>query len=407
MVHFHDTGCFCMKNDGKTLLQECHGKISVMAVTGIRSEYDLMYPLLLAMSKSEKFEVMVVVTGAHLTAIHEHSVKEIENDGFNIVSRIHTSISHDDNLHRVKSCSELMAGLGEAIAQNNPDLLLVLGDREEPLISAVVANYATVPIVHLAGGDSTNPEGGNVDEQSRHATTKLSHLHLTMTDNHTKRILQLGEEPWRVITVGSGGVDRLRMTPHMSPSELAKESGLSCVGRYGVLIHHPLNGDFESAKTEILNTVKAAKSLGLQVIVGSPNSDPGSSEIVKFIDNLAGIEVYRNLPRVAFINLLRHAAVLLGNSSLAFHEADYMGLPCINVGERQRGREHSGNVIFSQSSQGDISTALSCALTDKSFRSHLRPNQSLYGDGFMAERTLEILETLPIKRKLLAKKLMY
>ena len=396
-----------MKNEHYGLLEESHQCISVMAVTGIRSEYDLMYPLLNEMHNSPFFNVSVVVTGAHLTSLHNYSVKEIEQDGFTICSRIETTIEQDDVTNRVLSCSLLMKGLGDTIAKHSPDLLLVLGDREEPLVAAMVGNYMNVPIVHLAGGDSTNPEGGNVDEQSRHATTKLSHLHLTMTPSHSERILKLGEEAWRVHTVGSGGVDRLRLTPHLSRDALRKATALHTESRYAVFIHHPLNGDFNTAKLEINAGVKKAVQAGLHVIIGVPNSDPGSSEIVKFINELKGVQVYKNLTRDAFINLLRHADLLIGNSSLAFHEADYLGLPAINIGERQRGREHSGNVIFCDSTYDAVEDAIQTALYDDTFRDHLNPNESLYGDGFMATRVLKILLDLPIKRKMFAKQITF
>ena len=396
-----------MKNEFLGLLEESRHCISVMAVTGIRSEYDLMYPLLNEMHNSDNFDVSVVVTGAHLTPLHNYSVKEIEQDGFTICSRIETTIEQDDTTNRVLSCALLMKGLGEAVEEHSPDLLLVLGDREEPLVAAMVGNYMNVPIVHLAGGDSTNPEGGNVDEQSRHATTKLSHLHLTMTSSHSERILKLGEEPWRVHTVGSGGVDRLRLTPHLSRDALRKATALHTESPYAVFIHHPLNGDFAIAKLEISAGVKKATEAGLQVIMGVPNSDPGSVEIVKFINGLEGVQVYKNLSRDAFINLLRHADLLMGNSSLAFHEADYLGLPAINIGERQRGREHSGNVIFCESNEDAVGKAAQTALYDETFRDQLNPNQSLYGDGLMASRVLKILMELPIKKQVFAKQITF
>ncbi|MBU1619179.1 MAG: UDP-N-acetylglucosamine 2-epimerase (hydrolyzing) [Gammaproteobacteria bacterium] len=396
-----------MKINSDLLINQCNGRIKVMAVTGIRSEYDLMFPLLDELERSDSFELSVVVTGSHLTPLHNYSVSEIEKDGFSIVARIQTDIARDDTGHRVKACAQLMMSLADIIAAKQPDLLLVLGDREEPLVTAMVGNYMAVPVVHLAGGDSTNPEGGNVDEQARHATTKLSHLHLAMTPIHKSRILQLGEEEWRVHSVGSGGVDRLRLTPVLSISELAAQTGLKVQAPYAVLIHHPLNGQNLLAIEEINSAVIAAKELGLHLIIGAPNSDPGSTAIFQHIQNLNDCELYYNLPRDEFINLLRYAEVLLGNSSLAFHEADYLGLPALNIGARQTGRLHSGHVVFTESTAESVKDALYYVLHDRSFRCQLKKGISFYGDGYMAEKALQILLQLPIKSKLIAKHLTY
>jgi len=396
-----------MKTEFDSLINECNGRVKVMAVTGIRSEYDLMYPLLDELHRSDYFDLSVVVTGCHLTALHNYSVSEVEKDGFFIAARIQTDIAMDDSGHRVKACAQLMTSLAAVVSKHRPDMLLVLGDREEPLVTAMVGNYMAVPVIHLAGGDSTIPEGGNVDEQARHATTKLSHLHLAMTGMHKSRILQLGEENWRVHSVGSGGVDRLRLTPVLTKSELAVRSGLTVQHRYAVLIHHPLNGQNELAIEEIKAAVIAAKDEGLHLIIGAPNSDPGSAAVFQYIQSLHDIELYYNLPRVEFINLLRHAEVLLGNSSLAFHEADYLGLPALNIGARQTGRLHSGQVVFTDSTIASVKKALTYVLHDSDFRSHLKEGVSFYGDGYMAEKSLQILLQLPIKSKLIAKHLTY
>jgi GDP/UDP-N,N'-diacetylbacillosamine 2-epimerase (hydrolysing) len=396
-----------MKNSVGSLLDECNHQIKILAITGIRSEYDLMYPILSTLNRSQNFQLNIAVTGSHLTAIHDFSVRQIEEDGFDIVARISRTINTCSKLERARGCAELMVGLTNLLEENLPDLLLVLGDREEPLVAAVTANYIGVPVVHLAGGDSTRPADGNIDEQARHATTKLSHIHLTMTESHSRRILKLGEESWRVKTVGSGGIDKLRLTPIMSRTDLSNATGLRCDREYVVLIHHALNGDYCTAIKDIENMVSCARALGLQTIIGCPNSDPGAIELIEFCEQLKGVDLYKNLPRPIFVNLLRHSSLLLGNSSAAFHEADYLGLPAINVGERQLHREHSGNVIFSDNTQSSITAAMNRALSNKEFQASLHPHQSLYGDGYTAEKVVTILENLPSKNTLLAKKLTY
>lgn len=382
-------------------------KKRVLAVTGIRSEYDLMYPLLNKLNNSNEFELFIVVTGAHLTSLHNYSVNHIINDGFNIAAKIETPIQNDIPSQRVESCAIFMQHLCRVITEFSPDLLLVLGDREEPLITAVAGGYLGVPIIHLAGGDSTLPDGGNVDEQARHATTKLSHIHLTMTESHSDRLLRLGEEPWRIHTVGSGGLDRLRLTPNLSREELHHRTELNVTRPYAVLIHHPLNDNASQAIKEINAAKSAIADFNLNLIVGLPNSDPGSSQIIKHIGTLKGVDTYSNLDRLDFVNLLRHSEILLGNSSLAFHEADFLGLPAINIGERQRSREHGGQVIFCDGNIEEVREAVNTALSDVKFREKLQANCGLYGDGYMADKAYEVLKLLPDRNQLLAKHMTY
>lgn len=382
-------------------------KKKILAVTGIRSEYDLMYPLLKKLDNCSEFELFLVVTGAHLTNLHNYSVNHIIDDGFNIVAKIKTPIQQDIPSQRVESCAIFMQQLCRVITELSPDLLLVLGDREEPLITAVAGGYLGVPIVHLAGGDSTLPDGGNVDEQARHATTKLSHIHLTMTESHSDRLLRLGEEAWRIHTVGSGGLDRLRITPNLSRDELRHRTNLSVTRPYVILIHHPLNDNPNQAIREINAARDVIKELNLHLIIGLPNSDPGSSKIIEHIRTLDGIETYSNLDRLDFVNLLRHSEMLMGNSSLAFHEADFLGLPAINIGQRQKSRDHGGQVIFCDGNIEAVRTAVNTVCFDETFRGKLQPNCGLYGDGYMADKAYRILRSLPDRTQLLAKHLTY
>jgi GDP/UDP-N,N'-diacetylbacillosamine 2-epimerase (hydrolysing) len=396
-----------MKNE--TLLEECDGHIRVLALSGIRSEYDLLYPLLNQLEQDPCFDLGVIVCGAHLSSLHNYSVREIETDGFRIVERIENLLYSDSTASKARSAGILLQSLAPVLARENPDLLLVLGDREESVVGALAGSYVGVPVVHLAGGDHTHPISGNVDEEVRHATTKLSHIHLTMAEAHSERVRRLGEEPWRVFTVGSGGVDRLRTHPGLSRDALAGVLGPDVEQDYLLLIHHPLGHDPAQGGEEIRVILEQCLRLGMPVFVGAPNSDPGSQGVIEVIEAYAGrpgVHLYRNLDRDAFAGLLRHASCLLGNSSLGLHEAGYLGVPVINVGERQRGRLAGSHVQFVDATAEAVGQALQRAL-DPGYRQALRPGTSLYGDGYMAERAADILRRLPTKRALLAKNMTY
>jgi len=397
-----------MKNNG--LLAACNGRIKILVLTGIRSEYDLMYPLLSALHMDDVFDLGVIVAGAHPTPLHDYSIRHIRDDGFRIVDVIDNLLFSDSCASKAKSAGLLLQGLSQTLARETPDLLLVLGDREESVAGALAGSYMSIPVVHLAGGDHTHPVGGNVDEEVRHATTKLSHVHLTMAEAHSERVKRLGEEPWRVHTVGSGGIDRLRNNPGMSREQLAEVVGDDIRDDYLLVIHHPLSSAIEQAGDEMCLVLEQCLATGLSVFVGAPNSDPGSQsirEVINRFEKQPGLHTYCNLPRDTFTAILRYTCCLVGNSSLGLHEAGYLGLPTVNVGERQKGRLSGGNVQFVPAESAAIQAALECALNDENYRQKMDCGSSSYGDGRMVERTVQILKNFPGRQQLLAKKLTY
>ncbi|MEK5184094.1 UDP-N-acetylglucosamine 2-epimerase [Solibacillus sp. FSL W7-1324] len=382
----------------------------VLTLTGIRSEYDLLFPILSELNKDSFFDLGIVVSGAHLTPLHNFSVKQIENDGFKIVERIENLLYTDSLSSKGKSSAILMQSLTQTLVRENPDYLIVLGDREESIIGALTASYMNIPVIHFAGGDHTNPVGGNVDEQVRHATTKLSHLHLTMKEEHSERVLRLGEEQWRIHTVGSAGIDKIRKVPKVPKNTFIINSEKENLKDYAVVIYHPLNSQMDVGGRELSLIFDGLIEQNLNVFVGYPNSDPGFEGILEVIQKYEQEEkifTYKNLDRVAFVNLLRSAKVLVGNSSLGLHEAPYLCLPTINVGERQRGRLAGLNVQFIDADKEALSDALQKALYDEEYLEGIEEDRFLYGDGYTVEKVIKILKELPSKETLLAKKITY
>lgn len=391
------------------LLQECGGCIKVLALTGIRSEYDLLFPLLQALSMETSFDLGIVVCGAHLTDLHHYSVRQIEADGFRIVERLETLLHSSSRLGKVRSSGILLTALGQTLERERPDLLLILGDREEVVVGSLAALYLGIPVVHLAGGDSLH--GGCPDEWVRHAASKMSHLHLVMAEAHGQRLLRLGEEPWRVHVVGSGGVDRLRREPRLPREALADLLGAGVLADYAVFIFHSLmDAHCQQGGEQVALCLEETLATGLHLFVGAPNSDPGYREVARVIEaygQRAEVTLYRHLSRAAFVSLLCHARCLVGNSSLAFHEAPFLGLPAVNIGDRQRGRLAAHAVQSVPLDPQAIRQAVHRAAFDADYRATVQPGDTLYGDGFMAERTVALLKTLPGKETLLAKQMTY
>ncbi|MBF0184168.1 MAG: UDP-N-acetylglucosamine 2-epimerase (hydrolyzing) [Magnetococcales bacterium] len=391
------------------LLNECAGRIRVLALTGIRSEYDLLYPLLRALADDPAFALGVIVCGAHLTDLHHHSVRQIEEDGLPIVERLETLLHSSSRVGKVRSSGLLLTSLAQTLAREKADLLLLLGDREEVVIGSLAGLYLGIPVVHLAGGDSLY--GGCADEWVRHAASKMSHLHLVMHQAHAERLQRMGEEPWRIHVVGSGGVDRLRQTEPLTLDQLAAQLGEGVRKPYAVLLFHPLlDGHGLSPAEQVTLCLEGARQAGLTLYAGAPNSDPGYAEVARVLQQAAERQqliLYRHLPRSTFVALLRHARCLLGNSSLAFHEAPYLGLPAVNIGDRQQGRL-PGQQLQSVPLEGEaIGKAITRAAFDARYRATIEPGDPLYGDGYMAERSLAILKALPGKARLLGKQMTY
>jgi GDP/UDP-N,N'-diacetylbacillosamine 2-epimerase (hydrolysing) len=380
---------------------------TVHFLTGIRSEYDILAPVIAAVDAQPDLDAKVIVTGAHLTGLHGHSVRQIEADGYHIAARIESLLASDGLGGRVKGMALQLAGLSDLFTREKPDFLVVMGDREEVMTGAVAAIYHHIPIVHIGGGD--HADDGNVDNLIRHAVSKMAHLHMATTELSALRLRGLGEEPWRIQVTGASGLDRIMATPNLSRTDLEKALGVDWHGEpYAVLLYHPTITDFAEARAHMASITRVLETSGLNIAVMAPNSDPGNQAITLEINALVArytkAKAFNFLERTVFINMLRHARVMVGNSSAGILEAPSMGLPVINIGIRQRGREHGDNVIFTDYDAGEIAAAVNKATTDEDFRTLVAQKRTPYGDGKAGQRIAEVLRTVELGRSLLDKK---
>ena len=270
--------------NGKIIICMNNGKIKILAVTGIRSEYDLMYSVYKNISKKKNIQLSFFVTGAHLSKKHGYTVRQIEKDKFRIIdtqNRIQIKFSRV----RFKSISIQIKDLIKSIKLNKPNLLLVAGDREESISTALAGSYMNIPIIHVSGGDRVV---GNVDDQIRHAVTKLCHIHFTTNDESKNRILKMGEQPFRVFNVGNPGIDRLIQEKKISSNELSKliNFKIDYKEKYIVLIQHPLSSEFKDSYRQMKITLEAVKQLKIKTIIISPNSDLKIEILKKLLKNL-------------------------------------------------------------------------------------------------------------------------
>ena len=190
----------------------------ILAVTGIRSEYDILYPVIDELRNREVFEIGVVVCGAHLSDWHSFSLKKIEEDGFKIVDKIDYLFITNRKTQRAKGVGILTYGLSQTVEREKPDFLIVVGDREESITTALVGNYMDILVAHIGGGD---PVYGNADDPVRHAVSKLAHIHFTTTELYAEYLRKMGEEAWRIFNVGNPSLDNIRKTPLKSLNEIS------------------------------------------------------------------------------------------------------------------------------------------------------------------------------------------
>ena len=384
----------------------------ILAFTGIRSEYDLQFPIAKELNCKENVQFGFVVFGAHLSEKFGSTVQVIEKDGFRIISRIANFIEDDSHYAKAKSSGVLMVGCADVFRDYQPDIVLVVGDREETIIASIIASYFNVPIAHVFGGDYTFPESlGDVDEQIRNATTKLAHLHFVIHEEHKQRIIKMGEEPWRVFNTGSPGQDKY-VEHQYSIDAVNQFFHVNLKPKeYAVLIHHSLPNNLEECTDEIRNILSALHKRNIITFILYPNSDPGYQLILNSITTLAKNKeqfiLSKSLEREIFIPLIKHARFLIGNSSMGILEAPFLELPAINVGKRQQQRLNAGNVIFTGKSQEEIEKAMDIIFYDEKFIHNLRLCKLFYGDGNSGKRIADILSSIKIDNNLLAKRNTY
>ncbi|QAA31666.1 UDP-N-acetylglucosamine 2-epimerase [Clostridium manihotivorum] len=383
--------------------------MKVLAITGIRSEYFILQPILEEVQSRENVELKLIVTGTHLSAVHGNTYKIIENDGFNII-KLESLLSSDSLEGRCKSIGIQMMGLTDIVVREKPDWLLVLGDREESISTATVGTYLNIPVAHVCGGDRVV---GNIDDSIRHAVTKLAHLHFPTTEENGERILKMGEEPWRVNVVGNPSLDSIRKQPDLSYEYINNKLGINIKEDepFILLIKHPLSSEISEAAEQMRVTLEAVSELGYETVITYPNSDAGGFEMIgvinEFVQKYDFINAFKTIPKDLFTNLQRKAALLLGNSSSGLLEAPFLKLPVVNVGNRQKQRQHSENIIFVTHDKEQIKKAIETAIRDEEFISVCQNCSNPYGDGYSAKRIVDTLFNTEINQRLLNKQITY
>lgn len=370
----------------------------VCVVTGSRAEYGLLYWLLREIQADSRLSLQLIVTGMHLSPAFGLTIREIEADGFIPDARVEMLVAADTPTGIAKSIGLGVIGFADAIDRLKPDLLVVLGDRFEILAAAQAAFVACVPIAHIHGGELTE---GTIDDAIRHAVTKMSQLHFVAAEPYRRRILQLGEAPEHIWTVGAMGIDGIVRTPMLSREELSNALGFDLVRPYFMVTYHPvtlLAGHAELSIQALLDALDAFPSHG--VLFTGVNADHGNKVIQDAVDTYVACQPRRahasvSLGQSRYINAMRHAVAVVGNSSSGLIEAPALKVPTVNIGQRQRGRICPESVLNVADNHKEIIEALRLVNSDE-FRARLESMKQVFGDGSASKRIASLLADISL-----------
>jgi GDP/UDP-N,N'-diacetylbacillosamine 2-epimerase (hydrolysing) len=366
-------------------------------LSGSRADFGLMKSTLQRIAATPGLSLQVAVTGMHLSETHGSTVNEIRSAGLPICAEVPLDMATRTGRSMALGVADCLRGMTELLAREQPTFLLLLGDRGEMLAGAIAALHLGVPCVHIHGGERS----GTVDEPVRHAISKLASYHLVATNGSRDRLLRMGEEPSRVFVTGAPGLDELAELGVMTRADCTRALGLAGDGPFILAMFHPVVQQAGDARAQTLALLQAVQRVALPVVWLEPNADAGSLEILGALDEAslpAGSVRFTHLPRPLFVAAMRHCEVLAGNSSACIIEAASFGTPVVNIGDRQRLRERSPNVIDAAPQPQAIEAGLRAAL------SHGRwPCDNLWGDGVAGERIAGLLATLPAGAELLEK----
>jgi UDP-hydrolysing UDP-N-acetyl-D-glucosamine 2-epimerase len=377
----------------------------ILYVSGTRADYGLMRSVLAEIARRPGLELHVVATGMHLMPEFGSTVDEIRCDGF-LCHVVEATYERDTKESMALFIGTFLRGLVPLVTELSPDIILLLGDRGEMLAGAIAGAYLGIPVAHIHGGEVT----ATADESARHAITKLAHIHLPATAGSARRIIAMGENPENIIVTGAPGLDAVRHVQPAAAREVAVRYGIDPAQPFLLVVQHPVPLEPGDPAARMEATLAAACSFPHPVLVSYPNADAGGRAMINVIRNYADagkVKAFASLGHADFLALLSLASAIVGNSSSGIIEAPSFGVPAVNIGTRQAGRERGENVIECGYGREEIAAAIRLALTDAAFRRKVKSAENPYGTGESSAKIAGILETFPLAPELLQKRMMY
>ncbi|MHA2247501.1 MAG: UDP-N-acetylglucosamine 2-epimerase [Candidatus Hodarchaeales archaeon] len=373
----------------------------IAIITGSRSEYGILRNLMKAIDNDDDLDLILLVTGMHLSPEFGLTKKEIIKDGFKPTSEVEMLLSSDTKIGIAKSIALGIDGISEALTRIKPDFTIILGDRFEMLAAAIATIHSDSILVHISGGDVAS---GMFDDYYRNSITKMAQIHFVSTPLSMQRVLLMGSNPEHVLLTGSLSYDEILHGIFQSREQVSKVIGLNSSKSWCLAVYHPTINEEESLEEfkEMISALKSAiAEYDLQVILIYPNADVGGRMLIEKIKDIEGSDwiVRVNLPREIYITLLKESTFIIGNSSSGIVEAAAISLPSINIGLRQKDRERSECTIDIEGDSAEIFDIIKKIMTDQNFVRNLRAKFSPYGDGHASARILEKIKVLSNRKE--------
>lgn len=372
----------------------------ICVVVTARPSYSRIRSALQAIAAHRDLELQLVVAASALLDRYGSSIREVEQDGFEIAARVYMVMEGENPVTMAKTTGLGLLELATVFDNLKPDVVVTVADRYETIATAIAASYMNIPLAHVQGGEVT----GSIDEKVRHAVTKLADLHFVATDLAAERVTRMGEDPRKVFVTGCPSIDiayqmlkdpKLDFDPFLKYGGVGKSVDLS--GGYLVVIQHPVTTEYEESRRHVTETLYAIRDAGLPALWFWPNVDAGSDGTSKGVrafresEQPSNIHFFKNMGPMDFLRLVYNSKGIIGNSSVGIRECAFLGVPAVNIGSRQHGRERGRNVIDVNYDRHEIIQAI---------RHHLRngktPSDPTYGDGSAGKRIADLLARVPL-----------
>ena len=389
---------------------------TVGVFTGNRAEYGLLYPILMRLNESKTITLRLIVAGAHLEDEFGNTMEEILQDGFEIAAMVPIPKTSGDPASTPFAISVGIQNMVQTLQELKLDLLMVYADRFEGFAAVIAASQMNIPVAHIEGGDLT--EGGALDDSVRHAMSKLSHLHFTTNQQATNRLLAMGEEAWRVHTVGLPALDGVVNGDYAPPAEVIQRLALDKDLPVIIFTQHSITTQHELAVDQVNESLVALKKYcngSFNIILTYPNNDAGGLQIIErlkeFVDEIDSplVRLYSSLGRRLYHGVLGlrtqcgMEVICIGNSSSGIKETPAFGVPTVNIGERQKGRLRAKNTIDVINSTCAIQEAIDFCLSDENFNSSCSSVDNPYWHGMVGEAITKVINEVVIGPSLIQK----
>jgi UDP-N-acetylglucosamine 2-epimerase/N-acetylmannosamine kinase len=377
-------------------------KKKICVVINSRANYARIKSLLSAIKESKKLELQLILGASSLMDRFGSIYKTITKDGFKINQKVFSIVEGDNLTTMAKSTGLAIIELSNIFENTKPDMVLTVADRFETLATAVAASYMNIPLIHTQGGEIT----GSIDESVRHAITRLANIHFPATKKSFNNLIKMGEDKKNIFLTGCPSIDLaenvLKNKKNINLSSiLNKYSGVGShnidLNNYIVIVQHPVTTEYKKVDNQIKETIKAALKLKMSVVWLWPNIDAGNDIISKNLRKIRetggniNIKFYKNFEPEDFLKILIKSKCIVGNSSVAIRECSYLGIPAVNIGTRQNGREHGKNIINSGFSSEEIYSKIKKQISNKSLNT-----EKIFGDGKAGINIAKILEKIKI-----------